>query len=183
MGQEEQNKIQNLENRILGLERKGIIDHQHNGFDTTKVDIQDLNLNSNGSIYLDTNTTITVGVVDTWYEIDSNFSKNIVQNSLFAGDHYLRVGQTGRYQILISASIQTGTAAQEVALSVMKNSAVIEASRENGTISEIDKSVNIATNIQQNLTHGDQISSAVLNHADATDIVAEKVNISLFRIG
>ena len=182
--QDLQLQINSLNDRLEKSEQQPQLqDHQHNGIDSTKVDINDLDLNAYGYIYNNTDTTITVGTADTWYEIDSNFSDELIFSALFVGSHNIMVAQTGVYQIIFSSSLQTGTADQVLGLTIAKGGIALENPHENGTTVAVDKSINIAGCAILNLTAKDEISLAVKNYTLATDILVEHANLSLFRIG
>lgn len=160
-----------------------VFDHQHNGFDSTKVNVADLNLVTCGNMYSNTSTTITVSSANVWYEITSNMSGGVMNNARIDGGHYIKIGSNGRYLIVWSLAMKTASANQELAGTIMVNNVANETVHGHSTVIASAKSSTASANAILNLTTRDEISLAVQNHTAGTNITVEHSQLSLLRIG
>ena len=115
MNEDTQRQITAIWKEIKRMQKNpGMPDHLHNGFDSSKISVADLDLSAHGHMYLSSQKSVTVAAIDTWYEITSNFATGVTSGIAF-NSHYLEVAFTGTYLIVWSASIETATADQEIA--------------------------------------------------------------------
>lgn len=182
MNQELERKIEDLRREIEELRRSPTMpDHFHNGNDSSRVSLQDINYKAYGQMYINSNTTITVAATDTWYEVTSNLLAGVISGAKF-NSHFIEIAQTGAYMININVALNTASASQEVAATVMVNGTASETGHAHSTIVAANKSSTTSSVTILNLTAGDEISLAVENHTAATNIVVEHAQISILKL-
>ena len=138
-----------------------------------------------GSMYADNVAeTITVGLIDTSYEITAGFTTGAaIQGCTFGGAHYVEVDHAGTYLIVWSLSLDTATAADELEGGLMINGARQAAGTAHCFVPANSVSESFGGNAILALSADDEVSLFVQNHTAARDIVMEHGSLSVVRIG
>lgn len=135
-----------------------------------------------GSMYNNSDTTITVGSSNTWYEVTTGMSTGTLSGISFDGSHYLQVSVAGNYKVDYSMALETASSNQEIAGAVTINGTAQEETHGHATIVSANKSVNISGTGILSLAANDQISLSVENHDSASNIIMTHANLTLLRL-
>jgi len=138
-----------------------------------------------GSMYAtNASITITVAASDTAYEVTSGLTSGGQLDGISFGDsHYLETNYGGKFLIVWSMAIETGTANQDIEGGIMVNGTAIEIGTGHTSSATANKAHTIAGSLIQDLSANDQVSLYVRNQTLATDILVEHANLTLCRVG
>jgi len=138
-----------------------------------------------GMQYTNTSFTVTVAVMDTWYEADvagttmtAGALKNVTQS-----DHYMVAVTAGYYEITITAAVKSSAAADEIAIATAVNGTASETSHGHATVPNPASATSITCITILSLAANDQVSVAVKNHSAARDVTIPHLQQTMKYIG
>ena len=137
--------------------------------------------NTYGSMTNDTSTTITVSGSNEWVEIDTNWSVGYINKVSFEDSHHLVVSQSGKYEVNLSASLDSGSG-DDVGIAVMVNGTPQTSGHGHATATG-GNAVSVSQNVIIDLLANDQVSVGVVNHTNGSDIVMVHSSIAMHRLG
>lgn len=139
---------------------------------------------ASGHMFNDNNeTTITISAVDTFVEVDAGFSAGQLDGFTFDGTHRIVCGVKGKYLLVYSVSLLlSGVANRTFEATIMINGVASDEATNHAEISPggAGRPAVISGNMTADLEIGDEISIAVSNHDDTTDVVVAHANVSAF---
>ena len=126
---------------------------------------------------------VTVAAADTWYEVTSGLTEGLsdgvdIQNGY---QHKLRYG--GKYLVIWSLSMSTGTANDELMGAVGINGTVETSSAGQTTVANANAKGGANGSAILDLSAGDLISLFVHNETFARDVTIEHASCNVLRIG
>lgn len=137
-----------------------------------------------GNMYMyQGSTTVTVSVVDTWYELASGLTGGETNGVTFQNTHELLVSKAGKYLVNWSMSLDTPTAADEVMGAVGVNGTVNTSTASHTTVGNNDQGVAVAGTGILDLAADDVVSMFVLNETNTNNITVEHVTLTIMQIG
>ena len=139
-----------------------------------------------GSMYMDNaDFDVVVSAADVYYEVDGRMTSGPTSSMTFGGDHYLAPVYAGFYLVTYSMSILT----ESVANKTVEAAIMIDGSRQAAGSSHAEVSPGGSNRPETvngsaifELSAAAQISLAVSNHDDGTDLVIHHASITVIRV-
>ena len=126
--------------------------------------------------------TVTVGAINTAYEITTGMTAGLTNLTEFGGDHYIKVSRSGMYLINWSISMDTAVGSEEIESGYMINGTAQSNGTAHTTVPAGNKGSNTASTALAMLDPLDEVSLFVRNHDAAHDIVVEHAALTLVRV-
>lgn len=127
--------------------------------------------------------TVTVSVVDTFYQIGSGITGGICNGFTFQNAKELLCLTGGVYLVNLMMSVECAAANQEIECAVMKNGTANTSIAAHIETITANKPGTLAATGIMSLAPGDLVSASVLNHTGANNVTIDHLGLSIFRVG
>lgn len=136
-----------------------------------------------GNMYaVNVTRTVTVALVNTYYQILSGFEFGLGHNFSLTTNKALKCAVAGKYLANWSLSLECAAANQEVEGTIMLNSSAQLNASSQTHLTTVNRSVTTAGSMIITLAVNDLVSLCVCNRTAANDLVMEHGNLTLVQV-